>query len=40
MRSICVMSGKAIRHARFNTGWAKGVFFHEYYHSLSDDNNC
>lgn len=23
MRSICVMSGKAIRHARFNTGWAK-----------------
>jgi RHS repeat-associated protein len=27
------LRAKTIRHARFNTGWGKGTFFHEYYHT-------
>ena len=32
-RKRIYLSGKTIRHARFNTGWGKGTFFHENYHT-------
>ena len=38
-RDLIYLSGKTIRHARFNTGWGKGTFYHEHFHSLSEFNH-
>ncbi|MBR4594736.1 MAG: VCBS repeat-containing protein [Bacteroidaceae bacterium] len=38
-RDLIYLSSKTIRHARFNTGWGKGTFYHEHFHSLSISNH-
>lgn len=37
-RDVIFLSAKTIRHSRFDTGWSKGTFHHEYFHSLNLQN--